>query len=390
MLFLYSLLLTGCSKADKNILRTPSSPFPVSNDAFSVKTIAEGFTIPFGAAIISDSEYLITDRVGKLFHYKNEKLTEVRGVPKVATFPDPGLPPVIHGGLMDICTHIDYPAVPWFYVAYLGEDFFARVSRFKLQNDSVVALETIFKTHSSKHYANGMRIIWENSNHFFLNVGGTTLGRNTNPLDLVAQDLDEDWGKVHRLNVDGSIPADNPVLTGRSAPSTIWSYGHRDSQGLYYDKEANILLGAEHGPQGGDEFNVIEPERNYGWPLFTYGIDYSGAFISTMALDSAAFSTVLPEHQWTVQTPGGGRSIGPACLLKAVKSNVAAWNGYFLIGSLSFRRLMKYNHTTRETFGLSIEGRVRDIEQLPGGDIIVLIERNDLTKSNGKVIRISK
>lgn len=383
-------LFTGCAKTYDLIVKVPTSPFPISNDSFSAKTLADGFIIPFGIAVINDDEYLITDRAGKLFHYKQNKLAEVSGTPKVQTFGDPGLPPAIHGGLMDISAHPRYPAAPWFYVAYLGEDACARVSRFKLDNNSVTQFETIFKTRTPGHYANGMRIVWQDNTHFFLNVGGTTLSKNTDPVVYIAQDFNEDWGKIHRLNEDGTIPADNPVLTGMTTPSSIWSYGHRDSQGLYYDKATNTLFGAEHGPQGGDEFNIIKPGGNYGWPLFTYGIDYNGATIASISESLAATSSILPEHQWTVQTDKGGRSIAPACLLRVTNSNIAAWNDYFLIGSLSFRRLMKYNRATQETVGLPIEGRVRDVKQLPGGDIIVLIERNDLSKQNGKIVRISK
>ena len=100
--------------------------------------------------------------------------------------------------------------------------------------------------------------------------------------------------------------------------------------------------------------------------------------------------TVFPEHYWTVPTYDGGQAIAPACLLKVNESNISDWNNYFIFGSLAFRRLMKYNRETDETFGLNIEGRVRTIKQLPSGDIIALIERNDLNLSNGRIIRIRK
>lgn len=172
-------------------------------------------------------------------------------------------------------------------------------------------------------------------------------------------------------------------------PSSIWSYGHRDVQGLYLDKANHTLFGVEHGPMGGDELNIIEKGKNYGWPLFSYGINYDGLQASMISLDSAAKFTVLPEHYWTVPTHYGGQAIAPACLLKVDSSNINTWNGHFLIGSLAYRRLMKYNRTTGETYGLNIEGRVRTIQLLPSGDIIALVERNHLKKSNGKIIRIS-
>lgn len=188
---------------------------------------------------------------------------------------------------------------------------------------------------------------------------------------------------------DGSIPSDNPIFNGFSSPMSIWSYGHRDVQGLFYDVTDNTLFGVKHGPKGGDEFNVIEKGENYGWPLFTYGINYDGAIVSMISEDSASTFTILPEHYWTVQTNDGGQSIAPACLLKVQNSNITDWNNHFLLGSLAYRRLMKYNRTTDETYCLNIEGRVRTIKQLPSGDIIALIERTNTNKTDGKIVRIT-
>lgn len=218
---------------------------------------------------------------------------------------------------------------------------------------------------------------------------GLYFSTSSNPV-LNAQDLNDDAGKIHRLMEDGSIPSDNPVFERFSSPTTIWSYGHRDVQGLYFEESTNTLFGVEHGPKGGDEFNIVKKGKNYGWPLFSYGINYDGAWVSTISEDSAAKSTVLPEHYWTIPTDDGGQALAPACLLKVNGSTITDWNDYFVFGSLAFRRLMKYNRETDETFGLNIEGRVRTIKQLPSGDIIALIERNDLTQSNGMIIRISK
>ena len=310
-------------------------------------------------------------------------------MPAILAYEDPGLPAIIHGGLMDVSIHPNYPTSPWVYLSYLDTDSFATVARFQIQDKAAIQFEIIFRTRSSSDYGNGMRIVWEDDAHFFLNIGGSTLTTNTNPV-FVSQDLEEDWGKIHRLKEDGSIPLDNPVFDGLTSPTSIWSYGHRDSQGLYFDKSSDTLFGLEHGPKGGDEFNVIEKGGNYGWPLFTYGVNYDGAEVSTISEDEAAASTILPEHYWTVPTDYGGQAVAPAGLLKVDGSNISDWNNHFLFGSLAFRRLMKYNHETNETFGLNIEGRVRTIKQLPSGDIIALIERNDLNLSNGKIVRISE
>ncbi|MCP9236036.1 PQQ-dependent sugar dehydrogenase [Lewinella sp. JB7] len=365
----------------------PESPYPISEDAFSVDTIARGLTIPYGIAIVGEDEYFITDRVGKLVHYANGMLAEVTGMPPVATFGTPGIPAILHGGLMDLSPHPAFADNGLLYVAYLDTTGLARVSRFTVRNKTATDFNPIFTTRNPNWTGNGMRIVWEDSAHFFLNIGNSDWSTFSHPV-LYAQDLDHDAGKIHRLRENGDIPPDNPIFDGRTTPSSIWSYGHRDVQGLYYDTSSHTLFGIEHGPQGGDEFNVIEKGKNYGWPLFSYGINYDGQWASTITEDSAATFTVLPEHYWTIPTDYGGQALAPACLLKVDSSSVADWNGHFLFGSLAYRRLMRFNRKTGETFGLNIEGRVRTIKQLPGGDIIALIERNDLTKANGIVVRI--
>lgn len=388
-IFIAILVSSYFISCNNNIVKVPDSPYPISNDAFSVDTIAQGFIIPYGIAIVGDNEYFITDRIGKMFHFKDGQQTEINGMPEVVTFGTPGIPAIMHGGLMDISLHPNYSSDPWIYISYLANDGLAKVARLKIQNNAATTLETIFATRNQSYTGNGMRIVWEDSTRFFLNIGNSNWSTSTAPV-LYAQDLHDDAGKIHRLMEDGSIPADNPLLDTFTTPTTIWSYGHRDVQGLHFENTTSTLFGIEHGPQGGDEFNIIEKGKNYGWPLFSYGINYDGAQASVISEDSAATFTTLPEHYWTVPTNYGGQALAPACLLKVDGSNIADWNGHFVFGSLAYRRLMKYNRETDETLGLNIEGRVRTIKQLPSGDIIALIERNDLEQANGFIIRISE
>lgn len=387
-IFLALLWISWLISCNNNIIHVPESPYPISNDSFSLDTILQGFTIPYGIAIVEENEYFITDRVGKMFHFKDGNQTEVNGMPEVATFGTPGIPAIMHGGLMDVSIHPNFSLNSWVYISYLNPDGLAMVSRLKIRNNTATQIEIIFTARKQDYTGNGMRIVWEDDTHFFLNIGNSNWSTYTNPV-LYAQDFNHDAGKIHRLMEDGRIPSDNPLFDSVKSPTTIWSYGHRDVQGLVFDESSNTLIGVEHGPKGGDEFNIIEKGKNYGWPLFSYGINYDGAWASTISEDSAAGFTVFPEYYWTVPTHDGGQAIAPACLLIVRGSNISDWNDYFLLGSLAFRRLMKYNRETDETFGLNIEGRVRTIKQLPSGDIIALIERNDLTKSNGMIVRIS-
>jgi len=380
------LFLISCQNQP---LQRVDSPYPMSYDAFSLDTIAKGFKIPFGLAIINDNNYLITDRVGILYHFKNGNLSEIKGLPSVQTFGDPGNPFIIHGGLMDISLHPNFPQTRWVYVAYFSENATLKLIRFEFENEKISQIEPIYETRTSGYYGNGTRIVWQDDTHFFLTIGTSTISTVSNPI-LVAQDLREDWGKIHRFKDDGSIPEDNPILEGYNNPISIWSYGHRDAQGLFYDQTSQTLFAAEHGPKGGDEFNLIEKGGNYGWPLFTYGIDYSGAPVSLISKDSAATLTILPEHYWTVPTNDGGRAIAPSCLLLVKNSSINAWNDHFLVSSLAFRRLLTFNREKRITEGLPITGRIRTLKQLPSGDILVLVEKDNINNSNGYILRIGK
>ncbi len=382
-------MILGTLACQNSRVEVPPSPYPLSADRFTVDTLAGGFVIPYGAAVIGDDEYLITDRVGKLYHYTNGTLQEIQGMPQVGSFGIDGIPAILHGGLMEVSLHPDYASNKLVYLSYLDPDGLARVVRFTFRNDTATRFDTIFTTRNLSWTGNGMRIVWQDSSHLFLGVGNADFSTADQPL-LYAQDFENDAGKIHRLLADGSVPPDNPLIGNSAAPTTIWSYGHRDVQGLVYDTVTHTLLGIEHGPQGGDEFNVIEAGKNYGWPLFSYGINYDGRPVSTISEDSAATFTVLPEHYWTVPTDYGGQAVAPASLLKVEGSKVADWNGNYLFGSLAYRRLMKFNRETGETFGTEIEGRVRTLRQLPGGDILALVERNDLTQANGMLLRIGR
>jgi glucose/arabinose dehydrogenase len=171
---------------------------------------------------------------------------------------------------------------------------------------------------------------------------------------------------------DGSIPNDNPVMTGMSEPSGVWSYGHRDPQGLYYDIDDSILYSSEHGPLGGDELNVITRGGNYGWPLFSYGLNYDETGVSDMTEEEAASSTVLPLKHWNPDF-----RLAPGSLIKLENSNFENWNGSFLMGALLYQHLVLYHQDTDETeIVLHKAGRVRDVAQLPSGNLVVLIEKS--------------
>ena len=339
------------------------------------EVLAKGYEIPFSIEVIGEDDYLFTERMGAMYRYKNGETMEIEGLPESKTFTTDRP----YGGMMDISLHPDFSSNQMVYLAYVNESYQMAVGRFILQGNMAKDFEIIF---SSNQFAIGSRIEWQDDQHFFLSFGvGGAPGPEPGP-----QDLNDPRGKIFRLMADGSIPEDNPVFTGKSRPSGVWSYGHRDPQGLYYDVESGVLYSNEHGPLGGDELNVITKGGNFGWPLFSYGLNYDGTKVSEMTEEEAAKSTVLPKKYW-----GPDFRLAPSCLVSLQNSNFEDWNDYFLIGGLTYQHLIGYNPDTDETKILMEKvGRVRDVAQLPSGDLVILIDhKSPGLFSKGRLVKLS-
>ena len=172
----------------------------------------------------------------------------------------------------------------------------------------------------------------------------------------------------------------------KNGPTSVWSYGHRNPQGLFMDKSNNTLYAHEHGPLGGDEFNIIRKGGNYGWPLFSHGLNYDNSPVSNMSESEAAAQTILPEKAW-----GTDFRIAPSGLVRIEHSNFQDWNGTFLIGALNLEHLISYDESTDNTrVLLSGVGRVRDIAQLPSGNLLILIDqRSPKNHETGRIIKLT-
>ena len=253
------------------------------------------------------------------------------------------------------------------------------VARFNFENKSVDNFEVIFQSNA---FSIGSRIAWQDDTHLFVSQG---LGGNPYP-EPGAQNLNHDGGKIHRLKDDGEIPPDNPIFFGFVSPGSIWSFGHRDPQGLYYDSINQVLYSNEHGPLGGDEFNLIVKGGNFGWPLFSYGLNYDNTPVSDMTEEEAALSTELPIKYWR-----NDFNIAPSSLSMLTNSNFESWNGSFVMGSLAQRNLIGYNLDTGVTkILIPNTGRLRDIAQLPSGDLLILIDDASPRPSDrGRIVKIS-
>ena len=334
--------------------------------------LASGYWIADGIAVIGKGDFLFADRRGAVYHYAGGRVTEVRGIPASKTSD-------VYGGLLDVSLHPSFRDSRLVYIAYNDASYDLTVARFELRDDRAENLSVIYK---SREFSIGSRIEWQDSSHFFLSFG---VGGDPYPAPG-PQDLSSDVGKIHRLMADGQIPRDNPILPGASKPSTIWSYGHRNPQGLYYDVVKQRLYATEHGPLGGDELNIVVAGGNYGWPLFSYGLNYDRTRVSDMSEDAARAVSILPVKFW-----GPDFRVAPSGLLFVEGSQFTSWNGAFLLGALNPQHLLRYDPATHETeIVLRNVGRVRDIAQLPSGKLLIAVDAGSPKPSDrGRIIELS-
>ncbi|MGB3145924.1 MAG: PQQ-dependent sugar dehydrogenase, partial [Maribacter sp.] len=242
--------------------------------------------------------------------------------------------------------------------------------RAKLKDGNLVENEVLYKANPNttigQHF--GARITFDNEGYLYFSIGERG-AREENP-----QDISRDGGKIYRLYDDGRIPADNPFVNKEGAKTAIYSYGHRNPQGLVTHPESGRIWEHEHGPRGGDEINIIEKGANYGWPVITYGINYSGTPI-TEKTEMAGMTQ--PIHYWVP-------SIAPSGMAFVTTDNYKGWKGSLLVGSLAFQYLERLEFNGQKVLAreklLPGEGRVRAIEEGPDGLIYVAVEGKGIFK----------
>src|SRR6187455_339527 len=270
---LFIFCLTACSPEKKEEKATAA--IHSEKQDFLIDTITAELKNPWGIAFLPDGRTLITERAGEIRIVKDGKLLEekIQGLPS---------PIYVKGqsGLLDIVLHPDYANNGWIYFSYskqLADSGGTVIARAKLEGNNLTNMEELFSaqplTSSEVHF--GSRIAFDGNGYMYFTSGER--GKKEN-----AQDLGNHLGKVLRLHDDGKVPTDNPLVNTPGAKPEIWSYGHRNLQGLYYDKTSGTLWEHEHGPRGGDELNIVEKGKNYGWPVVVHGIDYPGATIGVM------------------------------------------------------------------------------------------------------------
>lgn len=327
---------------------------------FTVDTLTKSLNNPWGIAFLPDGRILVTERAGEIRIFKDGALLEekITGVPEVFA--------VGQGGLLDIELHPDYATNGWIYLTYAkpgeggGGTTLARV---KLEGNSFTGLEELFSaqpfSETGLHF--GSRIAFDGKGYVFFSSGERGEMQN-------AQKLENHLGKILRLHDDGRVPTDNPFVNTKGAKPEIWSYGHRNPQGLVYDKDSGILWNHEHGPKGGDELNKVEKGNNYGWPAITYGINYDGKPITDK---TEMEGMTQPVTYWVP-------SIAP-CGMTIVKGDkFGAWKNNLLIGALAFQHVARVvlngDEYVKQEKLLDQVARVRAVKESPDGFVYVATE----------------
>jgi glucose/arabinose dehydrogenase len=335
---------------------------------YRVVTVADGLVIPWAMALLPNGDMLITERPGRL--------RMVRGGELLAS-PIAGTPEVLaqgQGGLLDVVAHPDFASNGLIYLSYskpyTGEKgATTAIGRGRLENDRLMDFEDIFVANSrgGGHY--GSRIVFDGEGHIFFGVGDRQVPSTGDLEAHPSQDRSNHHGTINRINEDGSIPDDNPFVGQEGIEPSIWSYGHRNPQGLTRHPVTGELWETEHGPQGGDELNLIQPGNNYGWPVVGFGANYgTGTQIHEGTLREGMEN---PLHIWVP-------SIGLSGLMVYTGDQFPEWKGNIfaggLVGQQIARLTLEGNTILNEETLFQREGRIRDIRQGPDGFIYVAIE----------------
>jgi len=329
---------------------------------FRVVTLARGLDHPWGMAFLPDDGILVTERSGQLRLFKDGALQPdpIAGVPEVAARGQ--------GGLLDIALHPDFAANRLVYLAYAGaadSEAGTEVARARFDGSDLADLEVIFrarpKTPGAAHY--GGRLAFGPDGKLYV-----TLGDRRNYM-AEAQKLSSHLGGVLRLNDDGSVPDDNPFTGQDGALPEIFTYGHRNVQGMAVHPETGAIWTHEHGPRGGDEVNILQAGANYGWPAITYGIDYSGAIISDK---TEAPGMERPVVYWVP-------SIAPSGMAFYGGEAFSQWKGDLFVGALAGRHLRRLELdgdrvSGQEVLLAGLNERIRDVRSGPDGLLYLLTD----------------
>ena len=289
---------------------------------FKLQAVVNGLGVPWALCFLAEDKLLISERAGslKLLNLADSSIDTIQGLPPVYVSGQ--------GGLLDVAVPRSYSPGGWIYFTYsqgTNGNAATNLARARLQGLQLVDWTNLLASRSrsgfDRHF--GGRIAFDDEGHVFFSVGDR--GHRPN-----GQNLKTHAGSILRLNLDGSVPADNPFVGRADALPEIWSYGHRNPQGLWFDRETRNLWSIEHGPRGGDEINLIKQGRNYGWPVVSHGKEYWGPLAVGEGTEKPGMEKAIK-----VYIP----SIAPGSLILYRGKAFPAWHGNLFTGALKLRHL---------------------------------------------------
>ncbi len=372
----FSIALTACVLLSATIAPAaePAQTIKTQKVAVKVETLATGLDHPWAAEVLPDGAYLVTERPGRMRLVRDGKVSApIAGVPAVYARGQ--------GGLLDVALDPNFSGnrTLYFTASVAGDGGSGTaVFRAKLSPDEkqLTGVKRIFlmNTLSRGNIQYGSRIAIARDGSLFVSLGDR--GQQDR-----AQNFHDDAGSIIHIDADGSIPANNPFKDGKRALPEIWSKGHRNPQGITFDSATNKLYTAEHGARGGDEINAPEAGRNYGWPVISYGVNYSGTKIG---IGTAKAGMEQPLFYWDP-------SIAPGAIAVYRGRMFPEWNGDLLVTALKFQLLSRLDRdengriVERERMFADKFGRLRDITVAPDGALLITTDEAD-----GALLRISR
>jgi len=336
---------------------------------FKIETVVADLSIPWGMTFINDNKLLINQKNGKivLFDLFTKKLTQIKNPPKIFYYSQ--------GGLLDVQTSPDFKKDGWIYFTYskpFRDNGVTTLARAKLKGDTLTSweelLETVSYTNTGAHY--GSRITFDDEGYLYFSIGDRGVRAN-------GQDIYTHAGTIVRLHLDGSVPKDNPFV-GVDGLDEIYTYGHRNPQGVFYDKKSKKLFSIEHGPRGGDEINLIEKGKNYGWAIISHRKEYW----SHKPVGESTHKEGM-EQPIKIYTP----SIAPSSLIVYSGKVFKKWKGNLFSGALAHRHLNRVvlsssNKVIKEERLLKeLDERIRNVIESPDGLIYIATD-------SGKILRL--